>query len=164
VLSNSSALLTNFSGRFGKALILTDNFVLTPYAELGSHKWDRGVNSGESYAHKWLGVGGMGQFSPVGQWVISINAIIGRAEGSAISVNSGNGITGFSAALGNSPIYKAGLSADYAFTKTYHGNIGVDYTSFKYASSTLVPVNGGSLEPDSQTNYTTFKIGLGYAF
>ena len=164
MLNTSSAKLTNFSARFGKGFLLHENFMLTPYVELSSHKWDRGVNSGESYSNNWLGIGALGQFSPVSELVFTANALLGNTEGSSISVNSGAGITGFTAALGNSVIFKAGLSADYAFTKNYHGNIGIDYTNFKYHISHVVPVNGGSLEPDSRTNYTLVKLGVGYAF
>ena len=164
MVNTSSAKLTNFSTRLGKGFLLHDNFMLTPYVELSSHKWDRGVNSGESYSNNWLGIGALGQFSPVSELVFTANALLGNTEGSSISVNSGAGITGFTAALGNSVIFKAGLSADYAFTKNYHGNIGIDYTNFKYHISHVVPVNGGSLEPDSRTNYTLVKLGVGYAF
>ena len=164
MLNTSSAKLTNFSARFGKGFLLHENFMLTPYVELSSHKWDRGVNSGESYSNNWLGIGALGQFSPVSELVFTANALLGNTEGSSISVNSGAGITGFTADLGNSVIFKAGLSADYAFTKNYHGNIGIDYTNFKYHISHVVPVNGGSLEPDSRTNYTLVKLGVGYAF
>ena len=164
MVNTSSAKLTNFSTRLGKGFLLHDNFMLTPYVELSSHKWDRGVNSGESYSNNWLGIGALGQFSPVSELVFTANALLGNTEGSSISVNSGAGITGFTADLGNSVIFKAGLSADYAFTKNYHGNIGIDYTNFKYHISHVVPVNGGSLEPDSRTNYTLVKLGVGYAF
>ena len=164
MVNTSSAKLTNFSTRLGKGFLLHDNFMLTPYVELSSHKWDRGVNSGESYSNNWLGIGALGQFSPVSELVFTANALLGNTEGSSISVNSGAGITGLTAALGNSVIFKAGLSADYAFTKNYHGNIGIDYTNFKYHISHVVPVNGGSLEPDSRTNYTLVKLGVGYAF
>ena len=164
VVNTSSAWLTNFSGRFGKAYPLSEDFMLTPYAELGSHKWDRGVNGGETYSNNWLGVGVLGQFSPVNKVVFSANALLGGTEGSSISVKSGAGLSGFSISLGNSVVYKFGLIADYAFTKKLHGNAGVDYTSFKYGVSHTVPVNGGSLEPDSQTNYTLIKLGVGFAF
>jgi hypothetical protein len=164
VVSTSSAKLTNFSGRVGKAFRLHDNFLLTSYAELGTHEWYRGVNSGETYTNNWLGVGALGQFSPVRALVVTANAMLGDTKGSSISVNSGSGLTGFSVPLGNSLLYKTGLSADYAITKTVHANLGVDYISFKYGVSRVVSANGGSLEPDSKTNYTVVKLGVGYAF
>ena len=164
VVSSSTATIANFSGRFGKAFLLRDNFMLTPYAELASHKWYRGVNSGENYVNNWFGVGALGQFSPVSELVVTANLMLGGTEGSSISVNSGPGLTGFSVSLGNSIIYKVGLAADYAITKDYHANAGVDFMNFKYGISHVVPVNVGSFEPDSNTNYTVFKLGLGYAF
>ena len=164
VIDISTARLTNSSIRLGKALLRYDDLMLTPYVELGTHKWERGVNSGESYANNWLGIGALGQFSPASHWVVTANAMLGGTEGSAISVNSGSGITGFSAALGNSAILNLGLSADYALTQSYHVSIGVDYTGFNYGVSHVVDANGGSLEPDSKTHYSRVKFGLGYAF
>jgi hypothetical protein len=164
VVSTSGATLTNYSARYGKGFIANDGFMLTPYAELGSHKWDRGVNYGETYTHHYYGVGALGQYSSVNKWVFAANGLIGSTFGSYITVNTGPSLTGFSGGLGNSTLYKVGVSADYALTPHFHGNIGVDYTSFKYGISAVYPVNGGSWEPDSTTHYTTVKFGLGYAF
>ncbi len=163
-VGTSRATLTNYSARYGKGFVVNDKFMLTPYAELGHHKWDRGVNSGETYTHNYYGIGALGQYSPVGKWVFSANGMLGSTFRSAITVNSGLGLNGFSGGLGNSSLFKVGAYADYAFTQKFHGNVGVDYTGFKYGISAVYPVNGGSWEPDSTTYYTTVKLGLGYAF
>ena len=49
---------------------------------------------------------------------------------------------------------------------TFAGTAGIDYMSFSYGMSAVYPVGGGfvSWEPDSKTNYTIFKLGVGYAF
>ena len=166
VLATSSAVLTNFSLRSGKGFALKNKYMLTPYFELGFHKWDRGVNFGETYTHKYYGIGALGEFSPVYKLVLSVKAMAGKTYGSYITVNSGPGLNGFSGSLGNSTIYKAGLSADYAFMRHFRGNVGVDYTSFSYGMSDVYSVGGAFVvwEPDSKTNYTTLKLGVGYAF
>lgn len=172
-VGTSSATLINYSARYGKGFIkgfiidnANDEFMLTPYAELGHHEWDRGANYGETYTHNYLGFGALGQYSPVSKLVLSANAMVGETFGSYITVNSGPGLNGFSGSLGNSILYKVGVAADYAFMKHFHGNVGVDYMSFNYGISAAYPVGGGFVawEPDSKTNYTTVKIGLGYAF
>jgi hypothetical protein len=164
VVGISGATLTNYSARYGKGFIVNDGLMLTPYAELGSHKWDRGVNYGETYTHNYYGIGALGQYSPASKWVLTASGLIGNTFGSYIVVNTGPGLNGFSGGLGNSTLYKVGVSADYALTSHFHGNVGVDYMSFKYGISAVYPVNGGSWEPDSSTHYTTVKFGLGYAF
>ncbi len=162
VLGQSGATLANYSARYGTGFVIGDEAMLTPYIEIGHHSWDRGVNYGETYTHNYYGVGALGQCtSPVSGLVFTANALIGSTFGSNIDVGSGPGLTGFSGALGNSTLYKFGLSADYAFTQNFHGNIGADYTSFKYGMSA---VYGAYYEPDSKTSYTTLKVGLGYAF
>ena len=156
VVGTSSATLINYSARYGKGFSVNDEFMLTPYAELGSHEWDRGVNLGETYTHNYYGIGALGQYSPVSKLVLSGNAMIGNTFGSYITINGA-----FSGALGNSTLYKFGVAADFAFAQNLHGNIGVDYMSFKYGHSA---VYAGYFEPDSKTNYAMVKMGLGYAF
>jgi hypothetical protein len=174
VVDNSGALLVNYSARFGQGFVIESigtnsivPFMLTPYVELGHHKWDRGINYGELYTNNYFALGTLWQFSPVNSTlVISANLMLGTTYRANIVVNSGPGLTGFSGALGNSTIYKGGLSADYAFAKHLHGNVGIEYTSFAYGISAVYPAGGNLVqwEPDSRTNYTTLKLGLGYAF
>jgi len=62
-------------------------------------------------------------------------------------------------------MYQLGLSADYAITRELHANLGVDYTKFSYgASATYIAAPNYVWEPSSTTKYTTYKIGLAYAF
>ena len=172
VRGTSGATLINYSVRYGKGFMPTeeymDEFVLTPYLELGRHEWDRMVNLGETYTHNYYGIGVLGQYSPINSLVFSANAMFSSMLGANITVNPipGPGGNGFSAALGNSTLYRIGVAADYGFAQNWHGNIGVDYTSFNYGISAVYPVGGGyfAWEPDSKTNYTTVRVGLGYAF
>lgn len=161
VTGTSSATLINFSARYGTGFIVNDELMLTPYAELGNHEWDRGVNLGETYTHNYYGIGVLGQYSPVSKLVLSANAMVGKTSGSNIAVNGA-----FSGGLGNSTLTRVGVAADYAFAQNFHGNVGVDYMSFSYGISAVHPLGGGFVawEPDSKTKYTTIKIGLGYAF
>ncbi len=166
VVGQSSATLYDYTLRVGKSIIVSGETMVTPYGEIANHQWYRGVNYGETYTHNSLGIGILGQYSPVNQFVFSANALLGRTFGSYISVA---GPLGFSADLGNSNLYKLGIAVDYAFTRNFHGNVGFDYTSFKYGMSapTIVVVGGLSYyvwEPDSSTKYNTLKFGLGYAF
>jgi hypothetical protein len=159
-VGTSSATLINYSARYGKGLIVNGVSMLTPYLEMGSHEWDRGVNYGETYTHNYFGFGAMGQYSPISKLVFSANALIGRTFGSYIAVNGA-----FSGELGDSTLYKVSVAADNEFAQNLHWNAGVSYMSFKYGISAVYPVGGGvAWEPDSKTNYTTVKIGLGYAF
>lgn len=162
-VSTSRASLTDYSFRYGKGFTLDKDTMATPYLELGHHQWERGVNYGETYTHYHFGLGVLGQYSPVGQLVFTANALIGSTAGSYISV-AGPG--GFAGALGNSPLFQAGISVDYEFAQNFHGNIGIDYTSFRYGASNLYPAGSGIVqwEPDSSTKYTILKLGLGYAY
>lgn len=174
IVGVSSAALTNFNVRFGQGFEIGSvgarsitPFMLTPYVELGHHEWDRGVNYGEIYTHNYFAVGTLWQLSPASsRLVLSADAMLGTTFRANIVVNSGPGLNGFSGALGNSTLYKVGLAADYAFSNHFHGNAGIDYMSFGYGMSAVYPVGGGfvSWEPDSRTNYTIVKLGVGYAF
>ena len=64
--------------------------------------------------------------------MLTANGLIGNAVNSNINILS----IGFNGgALGNSSIYRIGISGDYAFTRSFHGNIGIDYVSFSYGQS-----------------------------
>jgi opacity protein-like surface antigen len=167
LVSTSSATLANYSLRYGKGFVVNDSTMLTPFAEVGHHKWDRGVNAGEDYSNHYFGAGVLAQYSPASKLVLSANVLLGYTFGSYITVNAvpSANFPGFAGGLGNSPLYRVGAGADYAITQQIHANIGIDYTSFKYGMSALYAVPGGyAWEPDSKTNYTTVKVGIGYAF
>ena len=183
---NNNATITDFNFRYGKGFEINDKLMITPYGELGHHEWKRDLgdtcvvgsvpcSSSEKYAHYNYGIGGLIQYSPLQNWVFGIDALIGRTFSSQIS---GQGNTylvvtpgGFTSSfkgqdLGDKTIYRIGVSADYAFTSKIHGNIGVDYVDFKYGKSDVFSdaFGGDIYEPDSKTNYTNIKVGIGYAF
>jgi hypothetical protein len=146
----------------GKGFAVSQNVMLTPFGELGHHEWQRGVNDGETYTNSYFGIGALAQYSPVARLVWTASALVGRTYSANIDVA---GPTGFSGSLGNADLYKAGLSADYAFTPHFHGNVGVNYTAFKYGASSNFRVGNSIVwEPDSKTGYTTVSVGIGYAF
>lgn len=162
VVSKSTAILTDYSMRFGKGIYvgrshsITNNLV-TPYVELGHHEWFRGVNAGETYSHYFYGVGLLWQYSPMNsKFVYSVNGLAGKSHRSYIDVTGE-----FSGALGNSSLYKVGLSFDYAISKKIHCNAGAEYTSFAYGISDTY---SNLLEPDSTSVYIIYKAGLGFIF
>ncbi len=185
---SDSAQVTDFSARYGKGFDIKDNLMLTPYIEIGRHEWKRTLGAGcmlaavascgssEDYTNNYWGLGVLGQVSPASNIVLTANAFLGRTFSSSISGSGQGYAVGIPASttsfgdqgLGNSTIYKVGASADYAFTDTIHGNIGLDYVSFDYGKSDLFSPNPliapYAFEPDSKTRYTTVKVGLGYAF
>lgn len=166
LVSTTSVTLSNYDARIGKGFEFADAYMLTPYLEMGGHNWTRWINYGETYIHSYAGLGLLAQYSPMNKLVFSANGLAGRNFGSKIQVNGGPMMDGFSGDLGNSMLYRLGLAADYAFTKMIHGNVAMDYMSFKYGMSAAFPVGGGFVawEPDSKTWYASFKMGLGVAF
>jgi len=164
VTGTSSARLLDLSARIGEGFSVGQNFMLTPFLELGHHKWYRGINAGETYNHSYWGGGLLAQTSIINKFVLSVNGMIGRTFSSTIDVTP-IGPFGFSGDLGNSITYRFGASVDYAITKNVHINFGVDHTRFKYGMSNLFPVPGGLIwEPDSKSRYTVFNAGVGLAF
>lgn len=161
VVDHSDATMTDYNLRVGRGFVLSDAVMLTPYGELGHHRWERGVNDGETYTHDYFGVGALAQYSPLPRVVLTANLLFGHIFHADIDV-AGSAPFAFSASLGNSDFYKAGLAADYAFTKRFHGMVGLDYSNFDYGNSAVS--SGGFYEPDSRTHYTTINVGAGYAF
>lgn len=178
----NGAKMIDFSGRLGKGFEVTDSVLITPYVEIGHHNWQRKIdssfpvpniligssNSKESYNNFYYGFGTMAQIAPIDKLVLTANAMVGSTFSSVMTltgdqpsalaaINGSNGKYN----LGGSVLYKVGLSADYAIYKNFHVNAGAEYIGFDYGQSQMV---GYSYEPFSQTNYTTVKAGIGYAF
>jgi hypothetical protein len=165
VVQNSGAIFTDYTLRYGIGFVTGGSSMLTPYIEYGSHEWVRGVNYGETYTHKYYGLGLLRQFSLNRRSVLALNILYGRTGESAIDIKSGPLLTGFSGPLGNSDLYKFGVAIDYAFSQRLHGTLGVDYTAFTYGISAVYPSGTSSIwEPDSRTNYTMLRFGLGESF
>ncbi len=146
--------------RYGKGFNLGQQVMLTPYFELGHHSWDRSINAGETYANRYYAVGALAQYSPIRKLTLTADGMVGNTYGANIDVTDA-----FSGSQSNSSIYRIGANVDYAFTQRFHANLGIDYTSFKLGSTATFQVGNYLLwEPASTTDYTTAKIGVGYAF
>lgn len=139
--------------RYGKGFSLNNQVMLTPYGELGYHAWYDGSSAptiSADFTNEYYGAGVLGEYSPAKQWVLSANALLGRTFGG----NAASG--GQSSSINDTTLYQVGIAADYAFTSAVHANIGLNYTTFTYPSS--------SQNVQLDNKLTTFKIGLGYAF
>ena len=150
----AGATLSDYHLRYGKGFAMNNQFMLTPYGEVGSHEWDSSAEG--NFTNDYFGAGVLAQYSPINKLVLSGNALVGHTFNG--STTGASGVAGYSA-LGSSNLYRVGLSADYALSKSLHANAGVDYTSFNYGAGAM-----GSGVPNSLTDYTTYKVGLGYAF
>jgi hypothetical protein len=162
VKSTSPATIKDYSIRYGKGFEMTDQSMLTPFFEIGSHQWDRNLGSyKETYTNNYYAAGLLGQTSPAKNWVLSASGMFGKTTSSNISLSAPIAQLFPGGSLGNSDIYKFGLGVDYAFTRKFHGNLSAAYSSFKYGRSAVL---NGFFEPDSTTKYTTFGVGASYNF
>lgn len=185
---DNRASLIDFSGRFGKGFELNDTLLATPYVEIGHHNWNRKIISttpslvpaalpgslgnNEDYNNYYYAFGSMLQFSPYRSLVFTLNAMVGSTFSSTMK---SSGVTQILTAigpngeagtlnLGSSVFYKVGLGFDYAVYKNFHVNAAAEYVGFDYGRSIMTGPTASYYEPDSQTNYTTVKAGIGYAF
>ena len=150
--------------RLGKGFSLAPNVMLTPYFGIGTNYWLRRGRYSETYTNDYAGGGLLAQYAPTDKLVLSAYGLIGGTFGSHISVGTaGPNSPAWSGSLGDSGIYKLGLSADYALTRNIHVNAGVDYVDFRYGHSAVRPVTG-QVEPNSTTSNVMLKVGVGYSF
>jgi hypothetical protein len=173
IRAKDGAIVNDVDFRVGKGFNIQSNFMATPYIGAGYHDWQRKVNGGEEYSNGYVGGGLLLQWTPISRFVLSAHGLAGTTFGSHIDVNdygapaavparmATSGITGFSGALGDSPIYRVGVSGDYAVTRNIHVSAGVEWVDFKYGESA---VYSGYYEPNSSTQNTIVKVGIGYAF
>jgi opacity protein-like surface antigen len=162
----SAAVVDDYDFRFGKGFELSRSFMATPYLGVGYHDWQRNVGYQEEYTNGYVGAGLMLQWSPVSRFVLSANGLIGTTFDSHITTG---GSFPINVALGDSTTYRVGVSGDYALTQQIHLNAGVEWVDFSYGKSAVTAFNTnqgviGVLEPDSKTQNTTVKVGVGFAF
>jgi len=168
--------------RLGKGFDVAPNWMLTPYLGGGLRSWDRDVCQAgppacvaggyhENYSHGYIGAGLMAQFAATRQLVFTGSGLIGSTVDPELTggrTAAGNPlVANFRTGLGTSVIYKVEGSADYAFTQNLHGNVGVEYTNWKYGQSSpfVADILGGlGVEPRSRTETVTVRAGLGWAF
>ncbi|MCL2715417.1 MAG: hypothetical protein FWD68_12730 [Alphaproteobacteria bacterium] len=71
-------------------------------------------------------------------------------------------------ALGSGLTWKVATGVDCALTRNWHVSAEASYTAFKYGASARVPnladPGHGVMEPDSRTNVTMVKLGIGYSW
>lgn len=167
----SGARIEDASLRYGNGYVIDSETMVTPYGELGYHKYRRTIGNGtpaaylETYTHYYYGIGVMGQVTPGDGVVLSANVLIGRTVAPGITVGLPAPF-GFSAGLGSSTLYRVGAAVDYALAPRLHASLGVDYMSWKYGASASHAAGFGIplYEPDSRTNNATIKTGIGYSF
>lgn len=159
--SSSSANIYNYDVRYGKGFTVLKQSMLTPYIEMGHHRWDRGLSSvqEETYSHNYAGIGLLMQTVPVNKLVLSADLLYGHTFQSQITTNQYS-LT--DAALGNSSYKRYGFGADYAFSQRFHGKISYSHESYSYGISDMN--NYGYYEPNSSTKNTVYRVGIGYAF
>ncbi|MGM4892769.1 hypothetical protein [Tardiphaga sp. 839_C3_N1_4] len=166
----SGADIRNLDLRFGKGFDVAADWMITPYLGAGYRGWERNLGNGNSpsgyrelYEHGYAGGGLLVQWAASDRIVLSASGLIGTtlAPKMTTSFNGGVPINPLTYDLGSSTMYMAGLSADYAITREWHANVGIDFLNFRYGASAVA--FDGSLEPDSRTSNWTIKAGFGYS-
>ncbi|MHB8408343.1 MAG: hypothetical protein ACYDHY_09695 [Acidiferrobacterales bacterium] len=160
------------SVRLGWAFATTANSAVAPYFTGGVHLWRRSLGGvvpyEEDYTNFWYGIGVAELYTPVRHLALSAHGSIGRTAGASMNMTglSGIGIPDQNFTLGTEQRYTAGFDADYAFTRFFHANAGVDYTHFSYGVSEVNTVAGvGTLqEPDSTTGQLAYHVGIALSF
>ena len=155
-----SSKIYNFNWKVGYMFPITDNFVITPYGELGWHIWKRGDNTSQ-YGHysNWLAkVGILAQYAFTSKLVGDIDFGYGttfdsqakennNASGGAyycqnneISTCNPVGINEDTITfdLGSKATYNLSAGLDYRFYRKFHIFADVNYERFKYGQSSTV--------------------------
>lgn len=161
--ATSGATLSDMWARAGRGFFVSEAAMVTPYAELGSHTWNRYVGQSspmgypETYKHRYAGAGLMMQYVPMDNLVVSGDVLLGHTFSAAITTPHMSG-----ASLGSSAMYRMGLGLDYRVYGNAHLTASVNWTHFDYGQSAVQP--SGYFEPDSQTTNRTLQVGFAYGF
>lgn len=161
--NTDGATVHDFDFRIGKGFELRPEIMATPYLGVGYHYWYRELPGAggykEDYTHAYVGSGLLLQWSPMQKVVLSAHGLIGKTL--SPNLTSYDTPISIDVSLGEKTYYRAGLSVDYALTGSIHANAAVEFVGYKYGKSAVAA--NGYLEPDSRTENTTVKVGLGYS-
>jgi hypothetical protein len=151
-------VVSTVDGKAGKAIALSNEVMLTPYAEVGFRYWHRDLGQGqtENYQNFDAQAGLMVQVSPINKLVLMGYGSVGPTFAARMRT------AGEDYYLGGSGMYKVGGKVAYGLTPRLDVFTTVDYDAFRYGESPLLA--DGSLEPSSKTEETTVRVGLGYHF
>lgn len=167
----SGANIAALDIRVGKGFDIAPDWMATPYLGVGYRGWERDLSNrsgpfgySESYEHGYAGGGLLLQWAATDRIVLSASGLIGTtfAPKMTVAFNGGAWVLPWTHDLGRSALYMAGLSVNYAMTREWHANAGIDYLSFRYGASGASP--DGFYEPESRTSNWTVKAGFGYSF
>lgn len=157
LIGKTNSKIYNFNYKLGYMIPITDNFVITPYWELGWHIWKRdniGGDNGqnEDYSN-WLSmIGILGQYAFTPKLVGDVSFSYGTTFGAQIQANeidmtsaNYNTLTdslSYSYAdttwvLGSKSIYYIAGGLNYKFYGNFHIFGNVKYERFEYGQSPL---------------------------
>jgi hypothetical protein len=144
------------------------------------------VASNISFSNNYVGVGELVKV-PFNKIAVSANAMLGLTVGSTVNasgasyLDAGTYASSFSGSLGNAPIIKLGLGAEYSVTTHVVFSVGADYSAIHSEKSGAAPVghswsaanqvtNSGVYGPGTSGSYhltdhsSSINVGLGYRF
>ena len=145
--------------RIGKGYTMSENTMVSPYAQFGWYEWKRSLNPVEIYDHNYMGPGIVLNYALTPTIVLKIDEFLGWTHGANLEV-----VNAFSAALGSSAINKLGVSLDYTVTDKVHANVGWEYTNFKYTPLAITVTGGETRNSIESTNLSALTAGLSYTF
>ena len=158
--STSSANLTDYSLRVGKAIPTSVASQVVPFIGYQSHQWVRTMappyGYQETYNHNALEVGIMGQAAFTPKLVGTATLSFGSMQDAKMQVSGASTYT-----LRDQDTKSLELSVYYALDKNWHLSATVGRTEFEYGQSAVV---SNSYEPDSRTSYDYVALGVGYHF
>jgi hypothetical protein len=171
LLNTDGAQVNNTDFRLGKGFSVGPNSMLTPYFGVGTNWWDRTLTGpfgyDEKYTHGYVGGGLLVQVSPAPRWVLSADGLVGSTVDSGMTTSTtpggSTGIFPQTYRLGSKLMYIVGGSVDYAISRHWHANVGVEYSHFQYGQSPA-SIFDGSLEPNSTTSYLLVSVGAGFGW
>jgi hypothetical protein len=149
--------------RAGHGFFVSDAAMITAYAELGSHTWNRFVGEStnmsymENYKHLYAGAGLRAQYVPMDALVVNGDVFLGHTFNANITTPNMA-----SAQLGGSAMYRLGVGLDYRVAGNAHITASYDVAHYEYGGSAVQP--SGYFEPDSQTTSRTLSVGFSYGF
>lgn len=159
--------IANVNLKIGKGFLISDRFMITPFATYGHRYWDRNLANPaqeEYYNLNYLGAGVMLDYQATPRLILSAQAMGAGTFANTMYASGAASLyqANFHFQLGSKPLAKAALKADYRFYRDWHLFGTVHYTYFQFGKSDQNALT--FYEPKSKTRNVSLDLGVRYTY
>lgn len=143
----------------GKGFLITNRFMVTPFVSYGHRFWQRKLSYTENYNLNYIGAGINADYQVSPRLIVSAQGFGGSTFDNTLNTPA----THVTYNLGNKPIVKASLKANYQIMNHWSIFSSLNYNYFRFGKS-QINTRYDTYEPNSTTQEASVDFGIRYLY